>query len=170
MPKRHQKSRSKVLQEAVHKYMAKHDVDHVDLEEVARWLIQIGEWQERPYDQVKRCRSQLADALRQEYFLDPQNREVRRMHPVPVTKDGQRAFEWHDIYQTPAPKFRASITLRRDGVLASLKQMKVDQDSWNDNNEFGAVLPLFDANFNPDLEELDQPDDSWPEEDPDRQD
>lgn len=170
MARRYKSSNAKMLQQICHDYMAEHGVESVDPDDLASWAMATGRWQERPYDAHKRCRRELADAMRDEHFTDPQGREVRRMHPDRVLKGDNYAWEWHEIYHMPAAKFRASITHRRDGVLAGLKQMKTDQDSWNDNNVHGATLPLFDADFNPDLEEMDQPDDHWPDEDPDSDD
>lgn len=157
----------KALQRICHEYMEEFGVDVIDLDEVAAWAIETNRWQEYRTSIHRRCRRELATAMREEKFVDEDGREVRRMHSVRVKKGEQFTWEWADIYTMKPKKFRASITHRRDKVLASLKQMKTDQDSWNDHNIHGAELPLFDANFNPDLEEMDQPDDHWPDEDPD---
>lgn len=87
------------------------------------------------------------------------------MHPVKVLRGDNYTFDWYPIYTMPPDKWKASQTLRRDGALSMLKQMKIDQVSWNKFNEFGATLPLFDPDFTDDLNEMDQPTD-WPEEDP----
>lgn len=166
MAKRYKRTKTSMLQAIASEYMAMYGVDHCDPDELADWAIETGRWQDRPYDAHKRCRREIVDAMRLMHFEDPQGRSVRQMHPVRVKKGENYVFEWYKIFELPPDKFKASVALRRDGVLATLKQMKTDQDSWNDNNTCGATLPLFVADFSADMEEMDQPEDSWPDEDP----
>ncbi len=166
MPRRYAQTKTRLLQEICRDYMKVHGVDSVDPDEVAMWAISTGRWEERPYSAVKRCRRELVDAMRLEHFEDPQGRDVRRMHPVRVLRGENYTFDWCDIYKMSAKKWKASQNLRRDGVLGVLKQMKTDCESWNENNVHGAQLSLFNPDFTEDLAEMDQPDDFWPDEDP----
>jgi hypothetical protein len=53
-----------------------------------------------------------------------------------------------------APKTRQSLALDRKQALATVLQMTIDFDSYNDNNEFGIRLEPLDLDFNRDIEEM----------------
>ncbi len=167
MSSRHQTTEKQRLQRIAHEYMKEFRVTSIDLDEVAQWAIDTGRWEEYKPSPLRKCRRALAAALGGEIIVDSEGREVRAMHPYPVKKHDQYVWEWSPIYSMKREKFRASMTHRRDKVLGSLKQMKIDHESWNDHNVHGATLPLFPADFTDDLAEMDQPEDHWPEEDPD---
>jgi len=52
---------------------------------------------------------------------------------------------------------RISLQQRRQGIYGRVRQHKTDLDSYNDNNSFKVTLPLFDYDFNKDLEEATLP-------------
>jgi hypothetical protein len=54
---------------------------------------------------------------------------------------------------------RVSLQQRRQYLLSGCRQHKLDFDSFNDNNIFGANIPQFSYNFDPDMEELSLPTD-----------
>lgn len=152
-------SREKKLQKIVHDYMHECDSDSVDLEKVAEWAIQTGRWKRQPPTLVKMCKRELARAIRNEYYDDPQGREVRVMHPV----RGEQMVFWVNIQTARPEHMRISLQNRRYAILYDCRQHRIDFRSYNDNNLYGAKLPPADYNFNLDLEELDKPTD-YPEE------
>jgi hypothetical protein len=128
---------------------------------VARWAIQQGIWRRPPMDPEEILRRQIRRALRDEYTFDPQGREVRLNHPVMEevqTADGPRLRSiWYSLFEMPPQKARLSFQLRRRAALRDVVQLKLDFDSYNDNNEFRAQLDAPDFNFNKDIEEMSQP-------------
>jgi len=137
--------------------MKEQDVDTVELEQVAEWAVNTGRYQRQPMSIVKQCKRELSQALRVEYYTDPQGREVRRMHPVRIKDpDGEQMVLWADIQFAKPNHMRVSFQQRRQGILADCKQHKVDVDSYNENNRFSASL-FFDYDFNPDLQESELP-------------
>ena len=154
----------------VDKYKAAHpDEDSaIHPELVANWAIDEGLWDRPPLDPKEALRRQIRNALREEYTVDPQGREVRAKLPFMEevrTSDGVRVRStWYPIFQMPPEKARASFQMRRRAALADVVQLKFDFDSYNDNNGFKAQLEPPDFNFNKDLLELEQPTE-WPSED-----
>lgn len=145
---------AKYLQELAHKYMKEHRVDKIDLEDVARWAVKKHLYAPKPISVVQQCKREMAKALAIEYHTDPQGREVRSMIAFPVSSNaGQLQWEWAPLYLSTPEQFRLGMQTRRNGIRADCRQHKRDHDSYNDNNEHNAHVPLFDYDFNKDLEE-----------------
>ena len=163
------KSLREQLQDIVHDYMRTFGVESVDLETVAEWAVGEGRYRREPANLVRRCKSELSRAMRAEHFTDPQGREVRLMHParLPFGDDGNIVV-WADIRRAKPHHMEISFQQRRHGIVRDALQHKIDVSSYNDNNRFGATLPLFDYNINKDLLELEAPTD-YPAENPDDQ-
>lgn len=155
-------SLAKELQRIVHEYMREHRTDTIDLDQVAEWAVRTGRYRRRQPSLVKLCKRDMSRALRNEYYTDPQGREVRVMHPA----RSEQTVLWASIRTASPDHMRVSLQWRRQGVLADCRQHKTDFDSYNENNPHGATLPLFDYNFNPDLEEMAYPTE-YPESRPD---
>jgi hypothetical protein len=161
------RSLQKSLRRIVHEFMKANSVSECDLDTVAEWAVRNGLYQRPTLTLVKQCKRELAQALRTEYLTDSQGREVRRMHPVRLKDrdDGRQMVIWADFEFAKPNHMRVSLSQRRQGLLAGCRQHKTDLESYNDNNRFDATLPLFDYNFNPDLEESELPT-SYPDEKP----
>jgi hypothetical protein len=161
-----------LLQRLAHDYMQKHGLAVIDLDPVAEWMVKHGYFKRNPPTLVQVCKRELARALRNEYIRDPQGREVRRMHPARFPRNdgsGRQMVLWADIFQARPNHMRVSMQQRRNGILADARQHKTDLDSYNANNVHDARLPLFDYNFNKDLEELALPT-TYPDRKPDDED
>jgi hypothetical protein len=133
----------------------------IDPRKVARWAVETGMWKPKETPPVEVLRRKLCRALRHSYIEDPQGREVRANFAVVeevMTPDGpKRMSRFYPIYKAPPESVRQALALDRRQALATVKQMKLDFDSYNDNNEFGATLPPLDLDFNRDIEEMDMP-------------
>ena len=124
---------------------------------VAPWVLREGLYRDSPPTLEEILRRRLSRALGTEYIEDPQGRSVRANHPIfkeVVTADGvKRRSEWYGIFEAPTKIMRQSLALRRRAALADVLQLKLDFDSYNDNNVFGESLDELDFNFNKDIEE-----------------
>ena len=121
--------------------------------EVAAWAVRKGLWRPRPADVISRCAAELADALRQEYFVDKQGRKVRAMHAACVRDRGQQLVLWADMRTAPRRHIEAALKQRRQQIVSDCRQLKTDADSYNDNHpDEKPIQIVFD--FRRDLEEL----------------
>jgi hypothetical protein len=139
----------------------------LDPKKVAEWAFRNGLW--RPIETAPQevLRRKLTRALRHTYIEDPQGREVRANFAVVeevMTQDGpKRMARFYPIFKAPPEVVRQALALDRNQALATVKQMKLDFDSYQDNNEFGATLPELDLDFNKDIEEMNLPPDYDPD-------
>jgi hypothetical protein len=69
-------------------YKEHHDVETVSLDEVTDWAMREGHYVPEPVDPRKILKRELARAMRNDYFVDDQGREVRKYHSVRHTESG----------------------------------------------------------------------------------
>jgi hypothetical protein len=112
-------------------------------------------WKMHPVDPVRILRREISQALRGEYHEDPQNREVRKNHPVFDHATGK--VIWVDITKAKPDQMRLSFGGHRNRILAECKQLSLDFESYNENNAFGITLPPIEFNFTRDIEESKMP-------------
>lgn len=128
---------------------------------VADWAYRSGLWKPREVAPEEVLRRKLCRALRHSYVMDPQGREVRANFAVieeVMTSDGvKRVSRWFPIFKAPPEVVRQALALDRKQALSTVQQMKLDFDSYNDNNEFHVTLPPLDLDFNKDIEEMGLP-------------
>jgi hypothetical protein len=139
----------------------------IDPGRVALWAYDNGLWRPRDTDPREVLRRKLCRALRYQYITDPQGREVNaNFHTTEEvdTADGpKRMSKWYPIFKSPPEIARQALALERRQVLSTAIQMKLNFDSYNDNNEFGAVLEPLDMDLNKDLEEMSLPSEYEPD-------
>jgi hypothetical protein len=137
------------------------EADHVELDDVAKWAIAQGLWVRPPTPPEVTLRKELSRAMRNEYVIDPQGREVRKNHVVfteEKTPQGiKRRAKWYTNQTAPPEPMRISLQIRRRSSLSDVLQIVLDFDSYNDNNPFNAKLPAMDFNYNKDIEEMSLP-------------
>lgn len=75
-----QKTKSQMLQDIVEDYRRQTGISSVNLKEVAAWAIREKKWEPERRSAINMLTRGLADALREEYFTDPQGRRVRKKH------------------------------------------------------------------------------------------
>lgn len=156
------------MQELAQEYMQTHGVETIELEEVANWACETGRYQRQPVSMVKQCKRELADALRVQSYIDPQGREVRKMHPVRLRTQDHQMVIWADIETAKPEHMRISFSQSRQGISADCVAHNTIVESYNDNNRYSATLELFDYNFNPDIAEKKLPTE-YPDEPPSEQ-
>lgn len=155
------KTKTEQLWEITEKYRASGERWPATAKDIAGWAIRSKLWQAQPRKLIDQCAAELAAAMREEYFIDPQGRHVRKKHAVREIKellDGrhEQTMLWVDISDATVEEMTKALQYRRRLVLGDCTQLKTDVDSYNDNNLHGANITMcFD--FEPDLAELAQP-------------
>jgi hypothetical protein len=133
----------------------------IDPARVASWAYDQGLWRPIETHPKEVLRRKLVRALRHQYITDPQGREVHANYSAieeVMTPDGpKRHSKFYTIFQAPPEVARQALALDRKQALITVLQMKLDFDSYNDNNEFGATLDPLDVNFQKDLDEMSLP-------------
>ena len=157
MGKTRQKPKAEWLQKIVNDYREAGQPWPADRRTIGAWAIQNNRWSPPRRSLIDQCAKELAEAMRLEMEIDPQGRSVRAKYCAKILEaDGngkmtQRTM-WFDRHAKPELMHR-SLQQRRVGILGDCKQLKTDQDSYNENNQFGATLQM-SFNFESDLAEL----------------
>lgn len=158
---RMKKTKAQARQGIVQKYRQDGQSWPATAKDIASWAVREGLWVAPRFSQIDACAKELSEAMREEYFTDPQGRRVRKKHAmrdIKVLPDGkhrQLTF-WLDIEDANPIQMRTAFQQRRMQVLGDCRQLKTDVDSYNDNNAHGAAIQMvFD--FTEDLAELEQP-------------
>lgn len=129
--------------------------------DIAAWAIRSKLWLPQTRSMIDQCASEIAAAMREESFIDPQGRTVRKKHVIRDMQelmDGkhQQMMLWVDITGASEEQMTKAFQYRRRLVLGDCTQLKTDVDSYNDNNHHNAHIEMcFD--FGADLNELAQP-------------
>lgn len=120
---------------------------------IAAWAIRRGLWNAQPTDLVDQCAEQLARAMREEYYIDPQGRSVRTKHAVRKHGGQQNLTLWGDIRTSPRDYMHTAFQQRRQQIVGDCRQLKSDVDSFNENQApREPIQMIFD--FTNDLAEL----------------
>jgi hypothetical protein len=154
------KTETQIMQEFVVRYRKTKQPWPATAKDIAGWAIRNHLWEATQISKMEILAKKLSEAMREEYFTDPQGRRVRRFHALrdikilPDGKHKQLTF-WIDV-DAPFEDMRRAFQQRRMQVLGDCRQLKTDIDSYNDNNKYnGTVQMVFD--FTEDLIELEQP-------------
>lgn len=147
------------LQRIVKRYMESEQPWPATTRQIASWAIRQRIWAAQPSDLVNQCADQLARAMREEHITDPQGRVVRAKHVARIERGGKQTALWADIRTAPREHMRMAFQQRRQQIVGDCRQLKVDCDSYNENNiPAEPIQIIFD--FTTDLEELELPEDS----------
>lgn len=157
MPKTAGKTKQEYLQDIVSEYIASGEPWPADRRTIAAWAVKNKRWEPPSKSNIDQCAQELAEAMRAEMETDPQGRSVRAKHCAKITEQDesgkfvQRTL-WFDR-SAPPDLMHVSLQQRRRAILGDNTQLKTDQDSYNENNTYGAYIEL-SFNYEPDLAEL----------------
>jgi hypothetical protein len=162
MAKRRFRRRSKrdFYQQAAQEYMRLNGVSEFDPADVAQWMIDTKQYNEKERSKLLRCKQELTDALRSQRLTDPQGRDVRAMLGARYkSKQGELFSKWAPLFEAKPNHARLSGQQWRRSIRGEVLVHDRTFRSYNENNTHGAQLPLFDYNFNLDRDEDQMPPD-----------
>ena len=119
---------------------------------IAAWAIKKKLWDMQPSDVINRCADDLANAMREECYIDAQGRKVRAKHCAKVEVGGEQTRLWDDHRTTTRDFMEISSKQRRYQIVGDCRQLKTDVDSFNDNKCPGDPIKML-WDFTPDVEE-----------------
>lgn len=155
------KTKTEFLQEIVKVYRDHGQPWPSTARTIAGWAIREGLWKPPPKNLIDQCAGEIASAMRDEFFVDPQGRTVRKKHPfreIEELPDGKhkQLFLWVDTADAKPDEMEKAFQFGRKLIVGDCKQLKTDVDSYNDNNPHGKYIEIcFD--FRDDLKEAEQP-------------
>jgi hypothetical protein len=114
-------------------FTSEKDAESFEALELARWALRSGRVKREAGYAEKLVERQLArefaEAMREDYSVDPQGRTVREMHAARI---GGRV-RWSSRLRGSRPFVETSIKQRRSQIVDYCCHLKTDVDSFNDN-------------------------------------
>lgn len=159
MPRTISRRKSDRMLSIVRKYLANGGTEPIDLNALAAFAIESGEWDKHGIKnlQLRLCKKDFSRAFREQYHTDPQGRHVRTFHAkIDYGPEGRQTTFWGDIRKADEEYANTAFHQRRARIVGDCRQLKVDVDSYNQNNTHGGYyqLPL---DFTEDVAEREQP-------------
>ena len=141
------------LQRIANEYLEVHGGQAASKRDMAAWAINNDLWRPQRSDLISQCGEELARAMREEYFKDPQGREVRAKHAARIHQMGEQLFLWPDIRTAPQEHMQIALVQRRQQIVGDCRQLKTDTDSYNENRKPDIPIQM-NFDFTMDLLEL----------------
>jgi hypothetical protein len=117
--------------------------------QIAAWAVGEKLWAPHPSSLIIQCAEDIAQAMREEYIVDPQGRKVRAKHAARV----EQGVLWADIRTASRDHMEIALKQRRRQILGDCRQLKDDVDSFNQNRSSAEPIQMsFD--FTKDLLEI----------------
>lgn len=123
------------------------------MRQVASWAIDEGLWEPARGTIVGQLADELARAMRDEYYIDPQGREVRAKHAARTSRGGVQATLWDDVRTADPEHMQIAFQQRRQQIVGDCRQLKTDVDSYNENRIPGEPIQLV-LDFTEDVAEI----------------
>jgi len=163
---RTKQSKAEYFQQGAKEFMESHGATEFDPDEVAQWMVDSGRYEEAPRSMVKRCKQELIKYLRAQRLTDPQGRDVRAMLGARYkNQQGDLWSKWAPLHESRPEHARVALQQWRRNFRGEAVLHDRTTRSYNDNNVWGAQLPLFDYDMNKDCEEASLPE-HYPDERP----
>src|SRR3954471_17902191 len=96
------KTKTEFLQEVTAEYRTTGEKWPATCKDIAAWAIREGKWKPYPKNLISQCASEIAAAMRDEHYIDPQGRSVRKMRPYREVEElpggkHEQIFLWIDM-------------------------------------------------------------------------
>lgn len=127
-------------------YRAEHDNAPATSRDMGEWAVATGRYRLPPHATERKCAEELADAMAMDMMTVSGGRRVRTMH---TWRSEQRNL-WDHIATISTPDMALSMSYQRNGVLGTVKQMKIDLDYFNELHPDDPALQV-SFNFENDL-------------------
>ena len=128
------------LQHIVKQYIGAGEEWPATSHQIAQYAIANHLWEAQRATVVDICAEQLARAMREEYIRDPQGRVVRAKHAARVA--GEQTVLWDDIRTANREHMAVAFQQRRQQIVGDCRQLKLDTDSYNENNNPGKPIQM----------------------------
>lgn len=132
-------------------WAAEHHTDVIDPDLASDWAVEMGLYNREPISAKKQCLQDMRRALQQQTYIDPQGNKIRTKHAVRDYK-GQQTTMWVDVRIGKPEIVKEAFTQSWKGIANDVKRHAIEKQSYDLNNRYDALLPIFDYNFNQEAE------------------
>jgi len=131
----------------------------IELDKLADFAIDNGHWSKGNLTALRKqiCKKEFSRAFREQYHTDDKDRHVRTFHAVVKNEgEGKQKTFWDDMRRAPEEHMEVAFQQKRSQIVGGCTQLKINVDSWNENNSFGGYFQLL-LDFAEDVAERTQP-------------
>ena len=122
--------------------------------ELAEWALRQKRWFPTPEAIRRICADDLAEAMREEVFVDETGRTVRAKFPATTVRDGEQGTFWADLRTAPTEHVQVGVAQRRNSIVADCCALSNVVRFHNAHHETQIQLQL---DFTKDVRERDEP-------------
>lgn len=126
-----------------------HNTNEIDYKAISDWAVEKGYYKKKPITAEEQCEADLRKAVKHATYKDPQERKVR-IFGIPRIE-----FEGEMLTLSPVDMRVAKPDIAKNvfesnykGIANDVKRHSIEKQSYDNNNPYGATLPMFDYNFN----------------------
>ncbi len=145
-------SYNEILQHIADDYFAETGKGTATTKEIAVWAVHTRRWEAPPDLVLRKCREDIAKAMREQYILDEAGQPVRAKHVARITRGDQQLHLWADIRSAGESHMTAAFQQRREQIVGDCRQLKRDMDFYNGLHPERLPIQLW-FDFRDDIEE-----------------
>lgn len=121
--------------------------------EIANWALMQKRYDIKPPTLLRILSREIAQAMREELFIDEKGRRVRAKHPARIQINGQTRIVWDDMRTARREHMVKSFAQKRNHIVGVCRQVKNDVDSYNDSHSFEEPIQMV-LDFRNDVAEI----------------
>ena len=123
-------------------YAQEHGDGPIDSDAIFAWARTKGLWYPKERSVRSQFKEELADALRTEEMVDPQDQTIRKHYPVVIYHGKKQQTLWSDFAHASEGHMKLSLQQKRRGIKGEVDSSKRTIKSWNANNKFGSLIDM----------------------------
>ena len=162
------------MSDIVEEWAHENGTDIIDIDQASDWAVATGRYAKQPISAKQQCMQDMRRALQQATHIDPQGNKVRTKHAVKnwAFKGEQltMATLWVDVRTGKPEMVGEAFQQGWKGIANDVKRHSIEKQSYDLNNAYGVILPMFNYDFNKQAEEArmsGEYDDNYDDDDPD---
>lgn len=148
----HSRSYAEQLQALADRYFSETSQGTATAKEIATWALANGHWDPPANLVLRKCREDIANAMREQYLKNDDGQPVRAKHVARFRKGDTQQHLWADVHTAPRSFMVRAFRQRREQIVGDCRQLSRDVDYYNTKHPSEApIQTVFD--FTDDVEE-----------------
>ena len=123
-------------------YVQEHGDGPIDADALFAWAKAKQLWYPKERSVRSQFKEELADALRTEEIIDPQDQTIRKNYPVVIYHGKKQQTLWSEFAHASEGHMKLSLQQKRRGIKGEVDSSKKTIKSWNVNNKFGSLIEM----------------------------
>jgi hypothetical protein len=130
-------------------YQNLHNTNEIDYKAISDWAVEEGYYKKKPISAEEQCEADLRRAVKHASYTDPQGHKVRIFGIPRIEFEGEMLTLSPVDMRVAKPEIAQNVfDSNYKGIANDVKRHSIEKQSYDDNNPYGAILPMFDYDFN----------------------